>query len=105
MKKIDDGIYKNIFVSLGSEGCLVYGKEEKYEIPVPFKLKGIDPVGGGDSLLSGISVGLICDWDVLKSAALGCLVASITVQKNHQTGTTTPEEIMTALEQSAKLTS
>ena len=98
-KMIDDGIYQNIFVSLGSEGCLVFGKEEKFEIPVPFKLKGLDPVGGGDSLLSGISVGLIGQWDVVKSAALGCLVASVTVQKNYQTGTATPEEIMTALEQ------
>ena len=56
-------------------------------------------MGGGDSLLSGISVGLIGQWDVVKSAALGCLVASVTVQKNYQTGTATPEEIMTALEQ------
>ena len=60
-------------------------------------------MGGGDSFLSGISAGLIGHWDVLKSAALGCIVASITVQKkNHQTGTAKPEEIMTALEQSTK---
>ena len=57
----------------------------------------IDPVGAGDSTSAGIVLGQTSGLDAAESAALGCLVASITVQKIGTTGTASPGELREAL--------
>ena len=57
----------------------------------------IDPVGAGDSTSAGIVLGRTSGLDAAESAALGCLVASITVQKIGTTGTASPGELREAL--------
>ena len=96
-KKIDKGFYKKIVISQESKGCLVFSGKEKIEIPVPRDVK--DTVGGGDSLLTGISIGLISGCDMIQSTLIGCLSAFVTIQKPFQTGTVNPDEIMLSLKQ------
>ncbi len=57
----------------------------------------IDPVGAGDSTSAGIVLGLTAGLSPVEAAALGCLVASITVQKLGTTGTASPQELRAAL--------
>ena len=98
-KKIDEGFYKKIVISQESKGCLVFSGKEKIEIPVPRDVKPKDTVGGGDSLLTGISIGLISGYDMIQSTMIGCLSAFVTIQKPFQTGTVNPDEIMLSLKQ------
>ena len=98
-KKIDEGFYKKIVISQESKGCLVFSGKEKIEIPVPRDVKPKDTVGGGDSLLTGISIGLISGCDMIQSILIGCLSAFVTIQKPFQTGTVNPDEIMLSLMQ------
>ena len=98
-KKIDEGFYKKIVISRESKGCLVFSEKEIIEIPVPRNIKPQDTVGGGDSLLTGISIGLISGCDMIQSTLIGCLSAFVTIQKPFQTGTVNPDEIMLSLKQ------
>ena len=98
-KKIDEGFYKKIVISQESKGCLVFSEKEIIEIPVPRNVKPKDTVGGGDSLLTGISIGLISGCDMIQSTLIGCLSAFVTIQKPFQTGTVNPDEIMLSLKQ------
>src|ERR1035438_8569725 len=53
----------------------------------------IDTVGAGDSVVSGIAACLSIGSPPAEAASFGNLVAGVTVQKLHQTGTATPDEI------------
>lgn len=53
----------------------------------------IDIVGAGDAATSGIVCGLLCGASALEAAALGNLVASITIQQLGTTGTASPEQV------------
>jgi sugar/nucleoside kinase (ribokinase family) len=53
----------------------------------------IDPVGAGDSTSAGIISALASGASLPEAAALGNLVASITVQQLGTTGTATPEQV------------
>ena len=86
-------------ISQESKGCLVFSGKEKNQIPVPRNVKPKDTVGGGDSLLTGISIGLISGCDMIQSTLIGCLSAFVTIQKPFQTGTVNPDEIMLSLKQ------
>ncbi|VTR96892.1 bifunctional heptose 7-phosphate kinase/heptose 1-phosphate adenyltransferase [Tuwongella immobilis] len=54
----------------------------------------IDPVGAGDSTSAGILCGMAVGATPEQAAALGNLVASITVQQIGTTGTATPEQVL-----------
>ena len=86
-------------ISQESKGCLVFSEKEIIQIPVPRNVKPKDTVGGGDSLLTGISIGLISGCDMIQSTLIGCLSAFVTIQKPFQTGTVNPDEIMLSLKQ------
>ena len=53
-------------------------------------------------MLSGLAAGLCCGWDALNSALMGNLIASITVQKQLQTGTASSKDIFMILEEIVK---
>ena len=67
------------------------GRQETAVAPA-YAVRGpIDIVGAGDAATSGIVASLLAGADELAAAAVGNLVASITVQQIGQTGTATPE--------------
>ena len=59
-----------------------------------YPVKGpIDIVGAGDSATAGILSALLSGATPMEAAALGNLVASITVQQLGTTGTASPEQV------------
>jgi rfaE bifunctional protein kinase chain/domain len=85
----------SIFMTRGEKGCVIYDRQGFQEIPGLLILSPVDPVGAGDSMLAGIAAALAVGAEAQRAAEFGNLVAGVTVQKLMQTGTATPEEIMT----------
>lgn len=84
---------KPLFITRGDRGCLVFQENSFEVIPGLHIIEKTDPVGAGDSMLSGIAVALATGYDAATAAAFGNYVAGVTVQKLFCTGTATPEEI------------
>jgi sugar/nucleoside kinase (ribokinase family) len=82
-----------IFVTLGGRGCLVADGERIETVACPPTTGPTDPVGAGDSMISGVAAALATGLAPAEAAAFGNLVATVTVQKLHQTGTASPDEI------------
>jgi rfaE bifunctional protein kinase chain/domain len=85
---------KPIYLTRGSRGMLVRDQQGCAEVPGLQILGRIDTVGAGDSALAGIAAALAAGRDAREAAALGNLVAGVTVQKLFITGTASPEEIL-----------
>jgi len=82
-----------VFVTRGRQGCIVADDSGTHEIPGLRITNKVDTVGAGDSLVSGIAACLAIGSTPAEAASFGNLVAGVTVQKLHQTGTATPGEI------------
>jgi sugar/nucleoside kinase (ribokinase family) len=54
----------------------------------------VDIVGAGDSATAGIVSALLAGASAIEAAAMGNLVASITVQQLGVTGTASPEQVL-----------
>ena len=88
---------KPVFVTMGSKGIRVFdnnGMEfsEAYEITGP-----IDICGAGDAATSGIVLGLALGAQAEIAAGLGNTVASITIQQIGVTGTATPAQVISRI--------
>ena len=77
----------NVLVSMGADGAVLideYGKIHKIQ---PHKIKAINTVGAGDSMLAGFIVGTSRDYEYalkLGNAAGAATAASNTIAKNHE---------------------
>ena len=85
---------KPLFITRGSKGSLAIDQSGITEVPGLLILSKVDTVGAGDSYLAGAAAALAAGYDMGFAAALGTFVAGVTVQKLFQTGTATPEEIL-----------
>jgi len=85
------------FCTIGERGILVAKPDgEATIVPgVPVN-NAIDIVGAGDSATSGIVCALLSGATAAEAAALGNLVASITIQQLGRTGTATPHQVREA---------
>lgn len=83
----------SVFVTRGSNGCLVVDKAGMHEIPGLHIIKKTDTVGAGDSMMAGIAACLAIGATPPEAATFGNFVAGVTIQKLQQTGTASPEEI------------
>ncbi|MBX7167373.1 MAG: hypothetical protein K1X74_13670 [Pirellulales bacterium] len=97
-----------LFCTMGAAGILVVepsgqggpaaqgSSAETTDLLVPgYPVGGpIDPVGAGDSATSGIVASLLCGATAVEAAAVGNLVASITVQQLGTTGTASPGQVL-----------
>jgi bifunctional ADP-heptose synthase (sugar kinase/adenylyltransferase) len=89
-----------VFVTRGHEGMVVYDSSGCTEVPA-IELPGeVDTVGAGDAALSGISAMLACGVVPRRAACVGALGAAVCASKLRQTGTATPEEILSLLKRS-----
>ncbi len=84
----------SVFMTGGERGAAVFDQRGFTEIPGLLILSPVDPVGAGDSTLAGIAAALAVGTENVAAAEFGNLVAGVTVQKLMQTGTASPEEIM-----------
>ena len=84
-----------IYCTLGESGILVAEPEGKPTLAPGYPAAGpVDTVGAGDSATAGIVSALLAGAALFEAAAVGNLVASITVQKLGTTGTASPREVV-----------
>lgn len=82
------------FCTVGEQGILVARPGHEPLVVPGYPVSGpIDIVGAGDAATSGIVSALLSGANELEAAALGNLVASITVQQIGTTGTASPEQV------------
>jgi rfaE bifunctional protein kinase chain/domain len=82
------------FCTVGERGLLVARPDHEPQIVPGYPVSSpIDIVGAGDAATSGIVSALLSGASELEAAALGNLVASITVQQIGTTGTASPEQV------------
>jgi bifunctional ADP-heptose synthase (sugar kinase/adenylyltransferase) len=82
------------FCTVGERGILVARPGQELRLVPGCPVSGpVDIVGAGDAGTSGIVTALLAGCDELEAAALGNLVASITVQQLGTTGTATPDQV------------
>ncbi len=85
---------KPLFVTVGSEGILVFCGGQVEHVPgIPLETK-IDPVGAGDSVSATVVAALCGGSSYLEAAQVGNLVASVTVTKIGTTGTASHKEVI-----------
>lgn len=85
---------KPLFITRGSKGSITIDKEGITVIPGILIMAKTDTVGAGDSYLAGAASALAAGYSLTEAAELGTMVAGVTVQKLFQTGTASPEEIL-----------
>jgi rfaE bifunctional protein kinase chain/domain len=91
-----------LFCTLGPQGMLVVRKDAEPVLVPSYRVTGpIDIVGAGDSATAGIVASLLAAASPVEAAAVGNLVASITVQQIGVTGTASPQQVRERLRQSA----
>lgn len=86
-----------LFCTIGEAGMLAVGFDGPATVThVPaYPVSGpIDIVGAGDSATAGMVSALLAGASPIEAAALGNLVASITVQQLGTTGTASPEQVI-----------
>jgi rfaE bifunctional protein kinase chain/domain len=83
-----------IFVTRGTRGCVVATGDGVETIPGLENPGATDPVGAGDSFLSGLAATVAVGGTPEEAASLGNLAATVTVAKLRCTGTASPEEIL-----------
>jgi bifunctional ADP-heptose synthase (sugar kinase/adenylyltransferase) len=83
------------FCTMGERGILVARPGQPPTLVPGCPVTGpIDIVGAGDAATSGIVSALLAGCTELEAAAVGNLVASITVQQLGTTGTATPQQVL-----------
>lgn len=85
----------SLFCTRGERGIL-FAEPDRPVVSVPgYPVEGpVDIVGAGDSATSGIVASLLAGATPTEAAAVGNLVASITVQQLGTTGTATPQQVV-----------
>ncbi|KAI5809365.1 Ribokinase-like protein [Pyronema omphalodes] len=91
---LDNGVGENgegsVVVRLGKNGCLVANRKlGMVRLPAYYEstadgennLKVVDPTGGGNTFIGGMSVGLVRTGDILKAAATGSVAAGFAIEQ------------------------
>lgn len=85
---------RRCFVTQAEHGILVARPDGTTATAAAVPVEGpIDSVGAGDSATSGIVAALLAGGSAEEAAALGNLVASVTIQQIGRTGTATPAQL------------
>lgn len=80
-----------IVVTLGANGALVKHEEQVYRVAIP-KVKAINPVGSGDSVIAGFASGLAKDLSTTKLIRYGITMGLLNAMEE-KTGTINPTKI------------
>lgn len=91
---------KNVFVTLGSEGLLIHGQNDKEHMTdrLPaFNMNAKDVSGAGDSLFTSSALAYAAGTDIWQSAYLGAMAAGCQVSRVGNTPLTL-EDILTEME-------
>jgi sugar/nucleoside kinase (ribokinase family) len=84
-----------VFCTIGEHGTLaVEASGQVTRVPGYLVPGPVDIVGAGDSATAGLVLALLAGANVVEAAAIGNLVASVTVQQLGTTGTASPEQVL-----------
>lgn len=83
-----------VIVTRGEQGAFMIDESGFHEIAGLHLTGKLDPVGAGDSMIAGICAALTTGAPLAKAVELGTYAAGVTVRKLFQTGTASPEEIL-----------
>ncbi|MDR3199710.1 MAG: PfkB family carbohydrate kinase [Planctomycetaceae bacterium] len=102
--KLAEKTGRAVFITMGERGQLVIDPagdktQQTKHIPAVFVEGEIDICGAGDASSSAIVASLCAGANYEEAAILGNLASSITIRKIGQTGTASPQEILTAFEE------
>jgi rfaE bifunctional protein kinase chain/domain len=86
---------KPVFITRGGLGILFFDEKGATEIPAIKAKEPIDTVGAGDTVVAAIVSALAAGVSPSDAAFFAMVAASVTIRKLHQTGTSTPQEILT----------
>ena len=93
-----------LFCTMSDEGILVVRPDGEAVRVRSFPVTGpIDIVGAGDSATAGIVASLLCGATPVEAAAVGNLVASITIQQLGTTGAASPEQLLARAGEAASM--
>ncbi len=81
------------FVTLSEDGVLVCTDDAQRRVPIPPVRPPLDPVGAGDAFIAALAASLAVGATPWEAGAIANLAAAVTVEKLHETGTASPEEI------------
>lgn len=85
---------KPLFITRGSRGSIVTDNKGIIEIESVMITSPTDTVGAGDSYLAGAAAALAAGCTPGAAARLGTFTAGVTVRKLFQTGTASPQEVI-----------
>jgi len=83
-----------VFVTLSERGVLVCDQDDYEHIPAAPVRPPLDPVGAGDTFIAALAACLAMGVSPLQAGWIANLAAAVTVEKLHETGTASPQEIM-----------
>lgn len=84
-----------VFCTLGALGIVIADQQSDPVLVPGYEVTGpVDPVGAGDSATAGIVASLLSGATASEAAAVGNLVASITVTQLGTTGTASPDQLL-----------
>lgn len=72
---------KNVIITLGKKGCLLYNDQFKGELIDAFKVNAIDTTGAGDAFNGGVAYALSNKEDLMTAIIYGNATAGLSVQK------------------------
>jgi len=94
-QKLGEKLQAPVLLTRGENGMLFYDGQEFASVPGIWHDSEIDPVGAGDTAISTFGSALAAGVQSSECLKLANLAASVTVRKLYQTGSASPEEIVT----------
>jgi bifunctional ADP-heptose synthase (sugar kinase/adenylyltransferase) len=95
MRQLNARTGRPVFCTLGDQGIIAACRDGRVVHVPSGPIAGlVDIVGAGDSATSGMVLSLLAGATEIEAAAVGNLVASITIQQLGTTGTATPQQML-----------
>lgn len=80
-RRIHEMGVKNIIITLGKRGVLVYEESGEHYFVDSFKVKAVDTTGAGDAFNGGFAHAIAEGMDIKAAVRYGCAVAGLSVTK------------------------
>ncbi|WP_373512518.1 bifunctional heptose 7-phosphate kinase/heptose 1-phosphate adenyltransferase [Persicitalea sp.] len=92
-KRLAEIIEGPVLITHGEDGMHYITQSTTHHSPAQKLLGDLDPVGAGDTAVAAFAASAGAKIPIQEALKLANLAAAVTVQKHHQTGTATPQEI------------
>ena len=90
-----------LIITMGNKGAVIYGKEQRFEIPTAETSSVTDPTGCGDAFRAGLLYGLMNGMDWETTGRIASLMGAIKIEKpGTQNHSFTMDEFQTRFKES-----